>query len=85
MMVVAGGPARWGGSLAPPRYGERAMDRVAFVTICWFVFWTGAGILLGRYLEVPGTFTVTGFIFALLTVFAWPWILPESLNRWMDY
>jgi hypothetical protein len=41
------------------------MDRVAFVTICWFVFWTGAGALLGRFLEVPGTFTVAGFIFAL--------------------
>jgi hypothetical protein len=61
------------------------MDRVAFVTICWFVFWTAAGFLLGRFLEVPGTFTVAGFIFALVAVFAWPWVLPESLNRWMDY
>jgi hypothetical protein len=59
------------------------MDRVAFVAICWFAFWTVAGWVLGRVLEVPGTFTVGGFIFALLTVFAWPWVLPERLNRWM--
>jgi hypothetical protein len=61
------------------------MDRVAFVTICWFVFWTCVGLVLGRVLDVPGTFTVGGFIFALLTVFAWPWVLPERLNNWMDY
>jgi hypothetical protein len=60
------------------------MDRVAFVTICWFVFWTAAGSMLGRYLEIPGTITVAGFVFALISVFAWPWILPERLNRWMS-
>ena len=60
------------------------MDRVAFVTICWFVFWTGGGVILGRILDIPGTITVSGFIFALVTVFAWPWVLPERLNRWMD-
>jgi hypothetical protein len=63
---------------------ESAMDRVAFVAICWFVFWTGVGSIVGRMLDVPGTITVSGFIFALVTVFAWPWILPEALNRWMD-
>jgi hypothetical protein len=61
------------------------MDRVAFVAICWFVFWTGAGSILGRYLDVPGTITAAGFVFALVSVFAWPWILPERLNNWMDY
>jgi hypothetical protein len=60
------------------------MDRVALVAICWFVFWTTGGIVLGRYLEIPGTVAISGFIFALVSVFAWPWILPESLNRWMD-
>lgn len=61
------------------------MDRVALVAICWFVAWTAAGVALGRYLNIPGTITVLGFVVALLTVFAWPWILPERLNRWMDY
>jgi hypothetical protein len=61
------------------------MDRVAFVAILWFVFWTATGVVLGRVLDTPGTFTIAGFIFALLSVFAWPWILPERLNRWMDY
>jgi hypothetical protein len=60
------------------------MDRVALVAICWFAFWTIVGTITGRLLEIPGTFTVVGFVFALLTVFVWPWILPESLERWMD-
>ena len=60
------------------------MDRVALVAVCWFVGWTVAGMIVGRLLEVPGTFTVLGFILALLTVFAWPWVLPERLNRWMS-
>jgi hypothetical protein len=61
------------------------MDRVAFVAIFWFVFWTAAGVVAGRILDIPGTFTVAGFVFALVSMFAWPWILPEALNRWMDY
>jgi hypothetical protein len=60
------------------------MDRVAMVALFWFVGWTGVGWILGRMLDVPGTFTVCGFLFALLTVFVWPWVLPESLNRWMS-
>jgi hypothetical protein len=60
------------------------MDRVALVAWGWFLGWTGFGWIVGRMLEVPGTFTVTGFIVALLTVFAWPWVLPERLNRWMS-
>ena len=60
------------------------MDRVALVAVCWFVGWTAAGSIVGRLLEVPGTITVCGFIFALLTVFAWPWVLPERLKRWMS-
>ena len=59
------------------------MDRVAFVAFCWFVFWTGAGAswpLSGD----SRTITVAGFIFALVSMFAWPWILPERLNRWMS-
>jgi hypothetical protein len=61
------------------------MDRVAIVTVLWFVFWTAAGVGMGRLLDIPGTFTVAGFVFAVVSVFAWPWILPERLNNWMDY
>jgi hypothetical protein len=61
------------------------MDRVALVAICWFVFWIAVGSVVGRMLDVPGTFTVGGFFFALVTIFAWPWILPDRLNRWMDW
>jgi hypothetical protein len=60
------------------------MNRVPLVALCWFAFWTGAGAILGRVLETPGTYTVLGFVFALLSMFAWPWILPDRLNEWMD-
>ena len=60
------------------------MDRVALVAWGWFLAWIGLGWIVGRLLDVPGTFTVAGFVVALLTVFAWPWVLPESLNRWMS-
>jgi hypothetical protein len=60
------------------------MDRVALVAFCWFAFWTGMGTLVGRLLDTPGTFIIVGFVFALATVFAWPWVLPERLQRWME-
>jgi hypothetical protein len=60
------------------------MDRVALVAWAWFIGWTVLGWIVGRLLDVPGTFTVGGFIVALLTVFLWPWVLPERLNRWMS-
>ena len=59
------------------------MDRVAFVTICWFIFWTTVGYYLGRWLDIHITLTITGFVFAALTTFAWPWIFPESFEDWM--
>ena len=27
---------------------------------------------------------MNGAWIATLTSFAWPWIMPESINRWMD-
>jgi hypothetical protein len=60
------------------------MNRVPLVAFCWFAFWTGAGAILGRLLDTPGTYTVLGFFFALVSMFAWPWILPERLNEWMS-
>jgi hypothetical protein len=60
------------------------MNRVPLVGFLWFAFWIGAGAIIGRLLDTPGTFTFGGFLFALVTMFAWPWILPERLNQWMD-
>jgi hypothetical protein len=60
------------------------MDRVALVGFLWFVFWTSAGSILGRILEMPGVLTVAGFLFALVSLFAWPWVLPSRLQDWMD-
>jgi hypothetical protein len=40
--------------------------------------------LIGRLLaEMPGTGMVLGFLMALVTVPAWPWILPRRLDDWM--
>jgi hypothetical protein len=60
------------------------MDRVALVAICWFAFWVVVGVVLGRYLEMPGFGGIYGFVFALVSVFAWPWVLPNWLLDWMD-
>jgi hypothetical protein len=59
-------------------------DRVALVGWLWFGVWIGAGDLIGRWLaEMPGTGIVLGFLIALITVPAWPWLLPRRLDDWM--
>ena len=59
-------------------------DRVALVGLVWFGAWIGAGDLIGRLLvEMPGTGLVLGFLLALVTIPAWPWILPRRLDDWM--
>jgi hypothetical protein len=60
------------------------MNRVPLVALCWFALWTGAGSALGRYLDIPGTFTAAGFVLGVVSVFAWPIILPDRLQDWMD-
>jgi hypothetical protein len=62
-----------------------AMDRVALVACLWFVFWTAWGMILGDLSGTPGTGTLLGFFFALFSTFAWPWIMPEALNIWMNH
>ena len=60
------------------------MDRVAIVALLWFVGWTTAACQLSKYLfHDPGTGAIVGFTLALLTVFAWPWLLPHRLESWM--
>jgi hypothetical protein len=58
-------------------------DRVALVGWIWFLALIGIGDLIGRWLGVPGTGMVLGFIVALCSVPAWPWLLPRRLEDWM--
>ncbi|MEA3027368.1 MAG: hypothetical protein QOF91_2653 [Alphaproteobacteria bacterium] len=59
------------------------VDRVALVGWLWFIGWIVAGDLIGRWFEMPGTGLVVGFLFALITVPAWPWVMPEFVDDWM--
>jgi len=60
------------------------MDRVALVAVLWFVGWIAGSLEFSKLLfNDPGTGAIWGFILALLTVFAWPWVLPPSLEHWM--
>jgi hypothetical protein len=61
------------------------MDRVAIVAWCWFVLWVVFGYATGTLLfNTPWTGALSGFAFALLATFAWPWVMPERINNWMD-
>ena len=61
------------------------MLRVSAVLTLWIALWIAVGAGLGyAVFGTPITGTVSGFFFALVTTFAWPWILPEILNKWMD-
>ena len=59
-------------------------DRVAVVAFCWFALWTGLGIAVGSVVGGPTTGAVNGFLFALLALSAWPWIMPNSIENWMN-
>jgi len=58
-------------------------DRVALIGWLWFAIWIGIGDLVGRWLDVPGTGMVVGFIVALCTIPAWPLLMPRRLEDWM--
>ena len=59
-------------------------NRVPLIAVCWFALWTTVGFFIGRLLDTPGTYTVLGFVFGLVTIFAWPFVLPNWLQDWMD-
>jgi len=68
------------------------MGRTAVVALFWFVFWMAAGGLIGA-LTAPKPDIVTtnvyygmfnGAFFAVLSSFAWPWIMPRVIDRWMS-
>jgi hypothetical protein len=68
------------------------MRRVALVAACWFLFWMTLGSVIGGLKGGPGGGVSNGIYFgafngawwAVLTSFAWPWIMPERIARWMD-
>jgi hypothetical protein len=67
------------------------MGRTAFVAGLWFAFWMIVGAAIGGW-SAPKTESVStgayfglfnGAFFAVLTSFAWPWIMPRFIDRWM--
>ena len=65
--------------------------RVFVVAAVWFVFWMTLGAVVGGLLGGSGGGAQNGAYFgffngawwALLTSFAWPWIMPAAVDRWM--
>src|SRR5687767_6160470 len=70
---------------------RNSMGRVAIVAGCWFALWMALGSLVGGLTAGGHGGVQNGIYFGLfhgawiaaLTSFAWPWIMPESLARWM--
>ena len=68
------------------------MQHVAVVAGIWFVFWIIVGAVIGGLSGGAHGGVQNGIYFgafdgawlALLSSFAWPWVLPERINRWMD-
>jgi hypothetical protein len=67
------------------------VKRVFLIGGLWFLFWmalcAGIGALRAPANAVPeaiysGVFN--GAWLALITSFAWPWIMPRKLDRWID-
>ncbi len=60
-------------------------NRVVIFLTFWLVLWIGAGAAIGKLLfGCPGTGAVDGFLFAVAATFLWPWIMPRSIDHWMD-
>jgi hypothetical protein len=63
------------------------MGRVFLVAGLWFLFWMSAGLFVAvavKGIDGLSAGLMNGAWIATLTSFAWPWIMPESVNRWMD-
>jgi hypothetical protein len=83
--------------LCPARLLSGAMEaesmrRVALVAACWFAFWmmfgAGMGYVFGGEHGGKANGLYYGFFngawLALLTAFAWPWIMPKVIDDWMN-
>jgi hypothetical protein len=63
------------------------MGRIFLVAGCWFIAWISAGIAFGLLTKgLDGLFAgaMNGAWIATLTSFAWPWVMPRAIRRWMD-
>jgi hypothetical protein len=58
--------------------------RVTLFLTCWLALWTAIGLGIGFVFRTPMTGMIDGFIFAVLSTFLWPWIVPNFLDDWMD-
>ena len=61
------------------------MGRVFILVGCWFMFWIAAGVAFGLMTKgLDGMFAgaTNGAWIAALLSFAWPFIMPDSLDRW---
>ena len=64
--------------------------RVVMVAGLWFAFWMILAAAVGSWLADPANRSngiyfgfFNGAWWALLTSFAWPWIMPAAIDRWM--
>jgi len=78
---------------AKPRRGEIApMGRIVIVAGCWYLLWIAIAAAFVGLTGGPSRGIADALYFgllhgawlALVTSFAWPWIMPERVNRWMD-
>ncbi len=68
------------------------MGRTAVIAGLWFVFWMIVGGAVGGFTAPKPDVVSTsiyygifnGAFFAVLTSFAWPWIMPRFIDRWMS-
>ena len=69
------------------------MGRLIFVAGCWFAFWMTVGAAVGGLTGAPHGGVANGIYFgafngawfAVLASFAWPWVMPNAIERWMDH
>jgi hypothetical protein len=64
--------------------------RVLIVAALWFAFWMALAAIIGGVTSPIGARLdgayfgfFNGAWWALLTSFAWPWIMPTAIDRWM--
>jgi hypothetical protein len=68
------------------------MGRVALVAAVWFLFWIVVGAVVGGLTGGHAGGVQNGIYFgafngtwwALFTSFAWPWLMPARIDRWMN-
>jgi hypothetical protein len=67
------------------------MGRTAVVVGFWFAMWMIAGAAFGGYTAPKPDLFANGIYYgafngaalALVSSFAWPWIMPRAIDRWM--